>query len=460
MFIPDISNRTGPKFIALADALTEAIESNELAINTKLPPQRILSYRLGVTVGTVTRAYQELERRGLIEPKVGSGTYVKDRQSEQQTFYHPVATQEGIDLAICRPLLLSQQQHLSTILQDLSHEPTAQKAVLDYYSAEGLHGHNRTLQHWLNDRLNVDIDNRRLIWTYGGQHSLAIILQSLSRPKDTILVEGLCYAEFINACQQAERKLVPVQLDEAGIVPEDLELHCKRHKPRLLYLTPAIQNPTGTQINDSRRLKIIEICRRYNVLIIEDDVLYCPPSHRKTPLVAIAPDITIYVGSFSKYFAGGLRVGYLIMPLTLKDTLQRTLRANCMHISPLMIDLVCRWLTNGAMEAVDKEIALELSARHRLFNQYFPSQNNAVIPGFNCWIPLPEPLTGYSFSKLLRNKGIHVREAEMFAVGRYPVPAAIRISLTGPSSRSQLKTGLVIIKEQISLVMFNRYRIA
>lgn len=181
-------------------------------------------------------------------------------------------------------------------------------------------------------------------------------------------------------------------------------------------------------------------------------MLYCPPSHRKTPLVAIAPDITLYVGSFSKYFAGGLRVGYLITPLSLKDAMQRTLRANCMHISPLMIDLVCRWLTNGAMEAVDKEIALELSARHRLLNQYFPQHNNNVVPGFNCWITLPEPLTGYNFSQRLQGKGVHVREAEMFTVGRYPTPAAIRISLTGPSSRNQLKTGLEIIKNEIELV--------
>lgn len=451
MFIPDLSGRLGPKFIALADAFAEAIESNEIKANTKLPPQRILSYRLGVTVGTITRAYQELERRGLIEPKVGSGTYVKDRQAEQDTFYHPITTREGIDLAICRPLLLSQQQHLSAILQDLSDEPTAQKAVLDYYSAEGLQGHNHTLQQWLIKRLQCDIDNRRLIWTYGGQHSLAIIVHALTRPKETILVEGLCYAEFVHTCQQSERKLVPVQFDEMGIIPEDLELHCKRHKPRLLYLTPAVQNPTGIQTSDSRRLKIIEICRRHHVLIIEDDVLYCPPSHRKTPLVAIAPDITLYVGSFSKYFAGGLRVGYLIVPLSLRGEMQKALRANCMHISPLMIDLVCRWLTNGAMEHVDKEIALELNVRHRLLNQYFPQHSNNVVPGFNSWIPLPEPLTGYRFSQRLQDKGVHVREAEMFTVGRYPPPAAIRISLTGPTSRNQLKTGLEIIRREIDL---------
>ncbi|MEJ2765117.1 PLP-dependent aminotransferase family protein [Photobacterium sp. MCCC 1A19761] len=449
MFIPDISSRSGPKYMALADAFAEAIESSELEAHAKLPPQRILSYRLGVTVGTVTRAYQELEHRGLVAPKVGSGTYVKDRHHESRAFYHPVTTKSGIDLAICRPLLINQQQHLSRTLQDLSLEPIAQRAVLDYCSAEGLQGHNQTLQHWLGQRFKYEMDSRRLLWTYGGQHGLSVLVQALTRPKETILVEGLCYPEFLHSCQQSERKLVPIRLDAQGIIPEDLELQCQRHKPRLLYLTPAIQNPTGACLSDSRRLRVIEICRRHQVLIIEDDVLYCPPEHRRTPLVAIAPDITLFVGSFSKYFSGGLRVGYIIMPRSLSLPMQRALRASCMHISPLMIDLVCRWLTNGAMDAVDQEIAAELKARHRILQQIFPGAGHGAVPGFNVWIPLPAPLTGRQLSHQLKQDGVHVREAEMFAVDHYPAPAAIRVSLTGPTSRTQLKSGLEVIRTQI-----------
>ena len=448
MFIPDISSRIGPKFIALADAFSEVIESGELVSGAKLPPQRILSYKLGITVGTVTRAYQELEQRGLTEPKVGSGTYVRDRKTEQNCFYHPVSEQEGIDLALCRPLLLSQPKYLAAALEELCHEPIAQTAVLGYHSTDGLLGHSDTLQQWLTTKFNIDIDARRLLWTYGGQHGLSIIIHALTRPKETILTEGLCYPEFIHACQQSERKLVPVKVDEQGLDPDELVLHCRRHRPKLLYLTPAIQNPTGAQLTDSRRLKIIEICRLYKVLIIEDDVLYCPPTHRKSPLVAIAPDITVYVGSFSKYFSGGLRVDFIIFPLSLKDPLQRSLRASCMHISPLMIDLVCRWLANGAMQNVDEEIAMELSARHRIWKATFPSADMGV-PGYNVWLPLPEPLTGYQFSKVLMENGVRVREADMFVVGRYEVPAAVRVSLASPLSRSQLQTALDIMKEQI-----------
>lgn len=449
MLVPDISGRSGPKFMALADAIAEVIESGELEPDTKLPPQRILSYRLSVTVGTVTRAYQELERRGLTEPKVGSGTYVRNRETELNHFYHPVLEEKGIDLARCRPLLLSQPKFLASALKELSHEEIAQAAVLDYYSADGIHGHNETLRQWLMTKFNINIDARRLVWTHGGQHGISLIIQALSRPKDTILAEGLCYPEFIYACQQSERKLVPVKVDQHGLDPEDLALHCKRHRPKLLYLTPGIQNPTGAQLTDSRRLKIIEICRRYNVLIIEDDVLYCPPSHRKSPLVAIAPDITLYVGSFSKYFAGGLRLGFIILPLSFKDLLQRALRASCMYVSPLIIDLVCRWLTSGAMQAVDEEIAMELSARHRIWKTVFP-EIHIGVPGYNVWLPLPEPLTGYHFNQSLLKHGVRVREAEMFAVGRYEVPAAVRISLAGPLSRPQLQSALDIVRDQIT----------
>lgn len=445
MFVPDINDRPGSKYIALADAFSEAIEAGELPSGSKLPPQRLLSYRLGVTVGTVTRAYQELLRRDLVEPKVGSGTYVKDRESAQQDYYHPVVPREGIDMAICRPLLVNQQQHFSASLQQLAQEPVAQNAVLGYHSAAGLQGHNQVLRQWLFEKWQYDVDSRRLCWTYGGQHGLSAILQAMTRPAEVILVEGLCYAELVHACHQSERKVVPLKLDEHGIDPDDLQLQCQRHKPKLLYLTPAVQNPTGVQLSDSRRLKVIEICRRFGVMIIEDDVLYCPPEDRKTPLVAIAPDITIYVGSFSKYFSGGIRVGYLIFPLALQVALQKSLRANCMNVSPLLVDLVCRWLTNGAMNAVDEEIALELRARYRIWRRYFDTDCPHVVAGFNIWLPLPERFTGLRFRQLLAAQGVHVREAELFAVGHYPAPAAIRLSLTGPTCRAQLEEGLEII---------------
>ncbi|MEH0715859.1 PLP-dependent aminotransferase family protein [Vibrio owensii] len=448
MLVPDITGRSGPKFMALANAIAEMIESGELEPDTKLLPQRILSYRLNVTVGTVTRAYRELERRGLTEPKVGSGTYVRNRETELSHFYHPVSEEKGINLARCRPLLLSQPKFLANALKELSHEKIAQAAVLDYYSTDGIHGHNETLRKWLITKFYIDIDARRLVWTHGGQHGISLIIQALSRPKDTILTEGLCYPEFTYTCQQSERKLVPVKIDEYGLDPEDLALHCNRHRPKLLYLTPGIQNPTGAQLTGDRRLKVIEICRRYNVLIIEDDAPYCPPSHRKSPLVAIAPDITVYVGSFSKYFAGGLRLGFIILPLFVKDLLQRALRASCMYVSPLIIDLVCRWLTSGAMQVVDKEIAMELSARHKIWKAVFP-EIQIGIPGYNVWLPLPEPLTGYHFSQALLQQGVRVIEADMFAVGRYDVPEAVRISLIGPSSRPQLQSALDAIREQI-----------
>ncbi|MGR5489057.1 PLP-dependent aminotransferase family protein, partial [Vibrio alfacsensis] len=83
-------------------------------------------------------------------------------------------------------------------------------------------------------------------------------------------------------------------------------------------------------------------------------------------------------------------------------------------VSPLIIDLVCRWLTSGAMQAVDEEIAMELNARHRVWKTVFPKIRIGV-PGYNVWLPLPDPLTGYHFNQSLLKYGVRVREAEMFA---------------------------------------------
>lgn len=449
MFTPDISGRVGPKYKVLADVFEEAIDRGELLPNSKLPSQRILSYQLGVTVGTITRAYQELELRGATLPVVGSGTYVKDRAQAQQAYYQPIFSQDGIDLCLCRPLIIGQQKHLQAALHELMNETSAQQAVLDYFSADGLRGHSETLQAWLKTRWHYEVDQSRLQWTYGGQHALSVILQALTRSGDTVLLEGLCYGELINTCAQLERKAIPVAIDQEGMIPEDLLLHCQRHRPRLLHLTSAVQNPTGVQMSDTRRLKIIEICRRFDVLIIEDDVLYCPPSQRRSPLVSIAPDITLYVGSFSKYFAGGLRVGYMILPSNLKLSMQKALRTSCMHVSPILVDLVCRWLKNGAMETVDENIMLELRARHRILDRLFPERETYAVAGFNVWLTLPAGYDCRVFSASLAADGVFVRDAYFFRVGSYPVPDAIRLSLTGPASRDDLEKSLQLIKNKM-----------
>ena len=453
IFVPDIAGRPGPKYKVLADALEEAVERGDLPANVKLPSQRILSYKLGVTVGTITRAYQELELRGVTTPIVGSGTYVKDRRKAQEEYYHPIVDRGGIDLCLCRPLIIGQQKYLMSALQELGNEPAAQRAVLDYFTADGLQGHSDTLRRWINQRWHTAIETSRLQWTYGGQHALAVILQAITRSGDAVLIEGLCYGEFINTCAQQERKAIAVAMDDEGIIPEDLLLQCQRHRPRLLYITPAVQNPTAVRLSDSRRLKIIEICRRFNVLIIEDDVLYCPPEHRSSPLVSIAPDITIYVGSFSKYFAGGIRVGYIITPANLKPSMQKALRSSCMHVSPVLIDLVCRWLQQGAMARVDESIMLELSARHRIVQEVFPQvKASKAIPGFNIWLSIPEACPSLALTQALAKEGVYVRDASSFRVGTYPLPNAVRISLTGPLARTELEQGLVAIRDKIALM--------
>lgn len=450
MFIPDMTGRVGPKYKVLADVFEEAVIRGELGANTKLPSQRILSYQLGVTVGTITRAYRELELRGVTVPVVGSGTYVKDRVKTQEDYYHPIKSRGGIDLCLCRPLILGQQKRLGDVLQALSDEPNAQRAVLDYFISDGLQGHSATLQHWLNRRWQWDLDSSRLLWTYGGQHALSVVLQALTRSGDSILLEGLCYGEFINTCALQERKAIPVAMDEEGLIPDDLLVHCQRHRPRLLYLTPSIQNPTGVRLSDARRLKIIEICRRFDVLIIEDDVMYCSPDERCSPLVSIAPDIVLYIGSFSKYFAGGVRVGYMVLPSSLQLSMKQALRTSCMNVSPLLLDLVCRWLNNGAMEQVEEEIALELKARYRILYKVFPTRKRSLVSGFNVWLDLPAGCDSRTFTKALADEGVFVRDSYFFRVGSYPAPNAIRLSLTGPLSRDELEKSLRVIKDKMA----------
>ncbi|MGR5078336.1 aminotransferase-like domain-containing protein [Photobacterium swingsii] len=446
MFIPQLPSGKSPKFLQIANAFEKAIINGILKEGTKLPSQRILSYKLNTTVGTITRSYSELEARGLVEGKVGSGTYVINKDNSD--FYTSSINCSSFNLSICQPVIKSQSQHLKNALISLATSSSAPMALLNHYSVNTMKGHEKAINSWVNSKFSIDVHIENIMWTYGGQHGLSLVINSLSRPKDKILAEELCYPQFKEACKLAERKTVGVKIDNKGLIPEDLMLKCKRHRPKLLYLTPNVQNPTGVQLTEERRLKIINICRAYDVIIIEDDVLFCPFQLRKTPIFKMAPDITVYIGSFSKHFSGGVRAGFLIYPHNKKQCLINALRSSCIHISPIILDLVSRWLIDGTMEKVEHEINNDLKHRHDIFKKIFHDEYKE-IKGFNVLLHTPPNISGFRFSKILSDKGIKVRCAREFIINNDQKDNFIRLSLTSESNSKNLEKALKMIKKEI-----------
>ncbi|MGI6449356.1 MAG: PLP-dependent aminotransferase family protein [Desulfitobacteriia bacterium] len=172
------------------------------------------------------------------------------------------------------------------------------------------------LRQWIYDDINTRSKlhtTSEIIITTGSQQGLSLVAQTFLDPGDVVLVESPTYLGALQAFQGYRPRIVMVPCDEEGIIPEELAKILAKCQPKYLYVIPNYQNPTGKQLGLKRRLEIVEIARRFNLLILEDN----PYGELRFEGEAL-PDFkdlyenVIYLGSFSKVLSPGLRVGYLI----------------------------------------------------------------------------------------------------------------------------------------------------
>nr|HPQ42243.1 PLP-dependent aminotransferase family protein [bacterium] len=155
-----------------------------------------------------------------------------------------------------------------------------------------------------------------IIISSGSQGALDAMGKILVTPGDVVAVEAPTYLGAIQAFNPYGPKYVRMDTDDDGLIPEALEKVLSEHAVKFVYLVPTFQNPTGRTIPRARREKIAEIAKARNVLIVEDDPYGTLRFKGEAipPLKAFAPDHVVYMGSFSKVFSPGLRLGYTVAP--------------------------------------------------------------------------------------------------------------------------------------------------
>jgi DNA-binding transcriptional MocR family regulator len=451
-WLPELDTLSGPIYKSVADALAASIAEGTLEPGAPLPPQRLLADALGVTVGTVTRAYREAERRGLVEARVGSGTRVRQVGSQTPDFHHlSKADGDSIDLSLSIPIpSATRAQQLSQTLAKLSSRPDLIAQSLSYQPEQGSPAQRMQLAQWLTAQ-ELPMSGEELILTTGGQHADFLALQTLIRPGEAVASDALTYPGMIAAARQLGLKHLPVPMDREGMRPDALEKLCQRQRIRLIYLMPEHNNPTAIQMSEARRRAIVELARRYDLLILEDGVQYVSPALRGTPFYRLAPERSLYIFSVSKILAGGLRFGALRAPTALIPQLSAGLRAECWSTPGLMGAAVCEWLTSpDAQELIDWQWR-ELEARHRLLEQHLAGYDFLAHPcGFQAWLHLPDPWRASDFITQAASRGVTLVSPEPFCVGSQPAPQAVRICLTPPLHREQLGTGLQRLSELLA----------
>ena len=445
-WVPDLSERQGPRYLAIAEQLGRDLETGRLKPGDRLPTHRDLAWKLGVTVGTITRAYAEAERRGLIAGEVGRGTFIRDHAVDAPPTPLPLPDDDFVDLARNFPVSERPSEAIVRAIAESSTSPDLGK-MLAYAPNLGLPAHRAAGVEWL-ARHGLRTTPGEVAICDGAQHATMLAMAAVARAGDVILTEQLTFYGMKSIATLLGLRLHGVAMDEFGLIPEALETACRQVAPKALYCIPTLQNPTMAIMPAERREAIAEICRRHGVVIVEDDIYGFLVDDSPPPITSFAPESSIFVTSFSKCVAPGLRIGYVRAPVPLLERVSSALRATTWMAAPLMAEIAARLVRSGDAARLADAQRSEAIMRQGIARQRLADFEVATHPSsFHLWLTLPEPWRREEFTVQARQRGVGVAPAEAFAIGRAPVPHAVRIGLSAARDRAQLDRALEVLAE-------------
>jgi DNA-binding transcriptional MocR family regulator len=417
------------RYLHLADTLARAIQKGKLTPGTKLPTHRAFAEQFGIAPATATRVYGELERRGLVVGEAGRGTFVRDLELPITLGVHQTASDDLIDLVFNMPGDAGDANILRAGLRKMATAGDLE-AMLRYQPHGGRIHERRIIAESLDPTLGA-VDPECLLVTSGGQHGLAITALGLLRPGDVVAADPLTYPGFKSVCAMQGLNIVPIEGNAGVMDPEELDQHCHLRPIKAVYLMPTVHSPLGSVMDEATRLRLVEVARKHDLLIIEDAAYaFLEPNPPRT-FLSMAPERTVHVGGFSKSIATGLRLGYVIAPHMHIEQLVEVIRATTWNAPALISGLVTGWIKDGTLAASTDTRRRDGANRQRICRAALGdvpilSHRNA---GF-AWLPLGSGLRADPIVSALKKKGVLVSGAASFAT-TVAVPQALRLAFGG-----------------------------
>ena len=421
---PHLANIEANAAERLVFALADDIIEGRLAGGDRLPAHRDLAWKLGVGLGTVTKAYAVLERRGLTRSVKGRGTFVALQEAHND---------RQIDLSSNAPPATLNAHILAKTLTGIARRIDADHFNL-YAPPAGHVEHRRVLARWL-ETLGLPVDPSHLVLTSGARQALALAFDLACGPDGLLLTERITYPGALALLRRKGCRVQGVEIDAEGMVPDALAEALKGVEPhggRAIYLTPTLHNPTTATMGMARRRAIVDICRRAGVSIIEDGV-YAASDPDFYPLAALAPDISFHVNGLSKSLGPGLQIGVLALPAGRKDAAERLLQDVPMAPSALSCAVVEDWLTTGVISSIQRDLRHEARRRSSLAVSLLGTSELVSHPdAYNVWLPMEREAANH-FTSIAAANGIRLTPPDTMMVDRQDQASGIRLCLGGPA---------------------------
>lgn len=446
-WFPEKRELERPAFVSLAALIEESILHGELEPGDRLPPQREMADHMGMSLQTVSRAYDELRRRNFIQGEIGRGTYVRARHSVRKLPFEPDRLDDNIaEMSIFKPVVDKiHEKVLEEVLPSIGHK-IPRDICFSFRPNEGLRRHRDLAVDWLRFS-GLKTDARQVMITNGVTQGTNAALLSIARPGDTILCESVSSHSLMALCSFIGLKLRGVEMDEHGIVPEAFDRECSKGGIGALYLIPSLANPCLYLMPQERREQIAEIARKHKVYIIENDVLGPLVVNKPQPFAEIAPERAFYLTSFTKTIMPGMRTGYLVVPPGLIREVRNRVLATIWMATPLTAEIMARLIRDGSAKKLllwqRRAIAGRYKITHNILSGLqFQSHPNAL----HIWLPLPGRWRPSTFVDRAMEQGVAVAPSDPFLVGFNTNIRAVRVSI-GSSSTNDLKRGLRVIRQ-------------
>ena len=435
----------------LYEALRRAILDDKLVADERLPSSRDLMQDLHLSRNTVVAALSQLTVEGYLVSRVGSGTFVNHNVPKRHPRHaHAVAHQsdplskrgQGLSTRFCASEL--EIQPFTPGIADFSAFPVAlwqrlqnkhwrmtYPEMLDYSSAGGYAPLKRAVTDYLRVFRSVPVDMEQVIITSGTQESLGLCAQLLADHHDTVWLEDPAYWGAVKAFMATGLQLHAVAVDDQGIAPRHQD---STTPPRLIYVTPSHQYPTGAVMSLARRHQILSLARQHKAWVLEDD--YDSEFRFSGPPISSLAGLdtdgrVLYMGSFSKVLYPGLKLGYLVVPKNLaaafKSAHYDLNRPGQMPLQAALAEFIEMGHFASALRKARQSYGQRrqclLHALQPCLGSY--AQITGAEQGLHLCLRLPNGMDDQALAQQLRQTGLVVRPLSAYCVSRQDIKGLV-----------------------------------
>ena len=303
--------------------------------------------------------------------------------------------------------------------------------------------------HWLRDTNVGPLKESDIVLSHGGQNSIMLIFQTILKGRrPVIFVEELCYPGFRRVATALRADIVPIAMDGDGICADALAAAAERYpEGQIICTSPEVHSPTCGFTPLARRHEIVEVARRFDLQIVEDDCYRIgeaqAPGYRQ-----LAPERGWYLTSLSKSITPALRVGCAIGPREMSPALHRAAEHGFFGLATPITDLVAALLSHPQLDAV-------LARTRGGVADYVRAAVN-MLGGYDLrwredvpfvWLNLPEGWRASAFCRAAETRGVRVRAAEEFAVRNAQTPHSVRMAINAGVSLKSFEAAMARLRD-------------